>query len=142
MSWSCQFSSCVAAAINLPASMRTPSQCQPFLQTTSSKLLRCLESPQRCFMAHNVHSSHEVRRRKGTLVQPSSPTSPIESEAHAHVQAQQLTWPPPEHRSRAPEFYGFVAWTSTYLLFVIYLLWAFLPDELIIWLGVTWYPNR
>ncbi|TEB23383.1 PIG-P-domain-containing protein [Coprinellus micaceus] len=93
-------------------------------------------------MAHNVHSSHEVRRRKGTLVQPSSPTSPLESEAHAHVQAQQLTWPPPEHRSRAPEFYGFVAWTSTYLLFVIYLLWAFLPDELIIWLGVTWYPNR
>lgn len=51
-------------------------------------------------------------------------------------------WPPPETRSRASEFYGFVAWTSTYLAFGIYLLWAFLPDECIIWLGVTWYPSR
>ncbi|KAF8155563.1 PIG-P-domain-containing protein [Crassisporium funariophilum] len=53
-------------------------------------------------------------------------------------------WPPqPEElRSRAPEFYGFVAWTSTYLAFVLYILWAILPDEYIVWLGVTWYPNR
>lgn len=51
-------------------------------------------------------------------------------------------WPPPEEHSRAAEFYGFVAWTSTYLFFIIYLLWAFLPDEYIVWLGVTWYPNR
>lgn len=47
-----------------------------------------------------------------------------------------------EHYSRAPEFYGFVALTSTYLLFIIYLLWALLPDEYIVWLGVTWYPSR
>jgi phosphatidylinositol glycan class P protein len=45
-------------------------------------------------------------------------------------------------RSRAPEFHGFVAWTSTALLFVLYLLWALLPDEFIIWLGIRWYPNR
>lgn len=51
-------------------------------------------------------------------------------------------WPPPETRSRAPEFYGFVAWCSTYILLVVYLLWAILPDEWIIHLGVTWYPNR
>lgn len=47
-----------------------------------------------------------------------------------------------EHYSRASEFYGFVALTSTYLLFIIYLLWALLPDEYIVWLGVTWYPSR
>ncbi|KAF5310794.1 hypothetical protein D9619_008064 [Psilocybe cf. subviscida] len=53
-------------------------------------------------------------------------------------------WPPEpeERRSRAPEFYGFVAWTSTYLFFVLYILWAVLPDEWIVWTGVTWYPNR
>ena len=51
-------------------------------------------------------------------------------------------WPPPEHRSRAAEFYGFVAWTTTYILFVVYILWALLPDEWIVNLGVTWYPNR
>ncbi|KAI6043989.1 PIG-P, partial [Pisolithus marmoratus] len=46
------------------------------------------------------------------------------------------------HRSRAPEFYGFVAWTSTSFLFVVYVLWALLPDEYIRRLGITWYPNR
>ena len=53
-------------------------------------------------------------------------------------------WPPEseERRSRAPEFYGFVAWTSTYLLFVLYILWAILPDQYIVRIGITWYPNR
>ncbi|KAJ8092859.1 hypothetical protein AAF712_014527 [Marasmius tenuissimus] len=49
---------------------------------------------------------------------------------------------PKDHRSRAPEFYGFVAWTSTSFLFVVFLLWALLPDEYILWLGIDWYPNR
>ncbi|KAI1782975.1 PIG-P-domain-containing protein [Ganoderma leucocontextum] len=65
--------------------------------------------------------------------EPTSPTAPL---------APYPPLPPPEARSRAPEFYGFVAWTSTYLLFFLYLLWAFLPDEAILALGVTWYPNR
>ena len=63
---------------------------------------------------------------------PKSPTAPCR-------------WPPQSEerrRSRAPEFYGFVAWTSTYLLFVLYILWALLPDEWIVWFGITWYPNR
>ncbi|KAG6850128.1 hypothetical protein H0H93_000750 [Arthromyces matolae] len=45
-------------------------------------------------------------------------------------------------RSRAPEFYGFVAWTSTTLAFVLYVLWALLPDDYIEWVGINWYPNR
>ena len=63
---------------------------------------------------------------------PTSPTSPL------------APYPPlpMEHRSRAPEFYGFVALTSTYLAFALYILWALLPDEYIVWLGVTWYPSR
>ncbi|TFK93372.1 PIG-P-domain-containing protein [Polyporus arcularius HHB13444] len=64
---------------------------------------------------------------------PTSPTSPLAPYPPLH---------PADSRSRAPEFYGFVAWTSTYLLFVLYLLWAFLPDERILALGVSWYPNR
>ena len=46
------------------------------------------------------------------------------------------------HRSRAPEFYGFVAWTSTYLAFILYLLWALIPDEYIVRAGIEWYPSR
>ncbi|KAI9065241.1 PIG-P, partial [Trametes sanguinea] len=65
--------------------------------------------------------------------EPTSPTSPL---------APYPPVLPTESRSRAPEFYGFVAWASTYLLFVLYLLWAFLPDERILALGVSWYPNR
>ena len=49
---------------------------------------------------------------------------------------------PEEYRSRASEFYGFVAWSSTYLLFVLFILWSVLPDEWIVWSGVSWYPNR
>lgn len=45
-------------------------------------------------------------------------------------------------RSRAPEFYGFVAWTSTSLAFCLYLLWALVPDKYILWVGIDWYPSR
>ncbi|SJL12931.1 uncharacterized protein ARMOST_16365 [Armillaria ostoyae] len=71
-----------------------------------------------------------MARRDSILTTPTSPLAPFPP------------LPPLELRSRAPEFYGFVAWTSTSLLFVVYLLWAVLPDEYIEWLGVTWYPNR
>ena len=67
------------------------------------------------------------------LNEPTSPTSPL---------APYPPILPTETRSRAPEFYGFVAWAGTYLLFVLYLLWAFLPDAAIRALGVAWYPNR
>ena len=71
--------------------------------------------------------------REDKRPQPTSPASPL---------AQFPPPPPAESRSRAPEFYGFVAWAVTYLLFALYFLWAILPDEWIIWLGVSWYPNR
>ncbi|KAK0496313.1 PIG-P-domain-containing protein [Armillaria luteobubalina] len=66
-----------------------------------------------------------MARRDSILTTPTSPLAPFPP------------LPPPELRSRAPEFYGFVAWTSTSLLFVVYVLWAVLPDEYIEWLGVT-----
>jgi len=66
------------------------------------------------------------------MKEPTSPAAPL-----AAFPPQ-----PEEYRSRAPEFYGFVAWSSTYLLFVLFILWGFLPDEWIVWSGVTWYPNR
>ncbi|KAI0346409.1 PIG-P-domain-containing protein [Trametopsis cervina] len=65
-----------------------------------------------------------------------SPTSPV------NPLAAYPPLPPTEIRSRAPEFYGFVAWSSTSLLFCFFLLWALLPDTYLIWLGVSWYPNR
>ena len=43
---------------------------------------------------------------------------------------------------RPQEFYGFVAWITTYIAFAFYLLWAFLPDKWIQGTGLQWYPNR
>ena len=65
--------------------------------------------------------------------EPTSPVAPL---------APFPPVPPAASRTRAPEFYGFVAWTGTYLLFAAYLLWAVLPDAAIQALGVDWYPNR
>ena len=45
-------------------------------------------------------------------------------------------------RSRATEFYGFVAWTSTAIGFCLYVFWALVPDRYIQWVGIDWYPNR
>lgn len=70
------------------------------------------------------------------LQPPMEPTSSISPLAPFPLE------PPDEYRSRAPEFYGFVAWTSTTIAFVLYLLWALLPDDYIAWLGVEWYPSR
>jgi len=70
---------------------------------------------------------------KAYISPPTSPVSPL---------APYPPQPPPDERSRAPEFYGFVAWTLTSILFCLYLLWGLLPDEYIVWLGVEWYPSR
>lgn len=40
------------------------------------------------------------------------------------------------------EVYGFVAWIATGLTFVAYVLWAFLSEEWLEWLGVTYYPSK
>jgi hypothetical protein len=69
-------------------------------------------------------------------MQHAEPTSPVALLTRAPTE------PPHEHRSRAPEFYGFVAWSLTSVLFVVYVLWVLLPDEYILWLGVKWYPSR
>jgi len=67
-----------------------------------------------------------------TADQPTSPTQPL------------ARFPPPNSstHSRAPEFYGFVAFTSTFVLYIAYVLWALLPDRYIRALGIDWYPNR
>ncbi|KAL9710366.1 hypothetical protein Ac2012v2_006667 [Leucoagaricus gongylophorus] len=53
-----------------------------------------------------------------------------------------VTRKPDGEKSRAPEFYGFVVWASTSFLFVLYILWALLPDSWIMAMGINWYPNR
>ncbi|EIW78625.1 PIG-P-domain-containing protein [Coniophora puteana RWD-64-598 SS2] len=79
------------------------------------------------------HDEHEHGHQRDTPKDPTSPTSPL---AHCPPDAWRG-----EH-SRAPEFYGFVAWASTSVFFVVYMLWALLPDKVIVGIGVEWYPSR
>jgi phosphatidylinositol glycan class P protein len=62
-----------------------------------------------------------------------SPTSPL---------APFPPLPEPAAKSRAPEMYGFVAWISTWIAYVLFLAWALLPPAALDAVGWTWYPNR
>lgn len=43
---------------------------------------------------------------------------------------------------RSTEVYGFVLWISTFVLAMLYLAWALLPDATLHALGVSYYPSR
>lgn len=62
-----------------------------------------------------------------------SPTSPIAPYPLDHTG---------HNKSREPEIYGFVAWVLTAIAFVVYFLWATVPDEWLCYVGITWYPKR
>lgn len=40
------------------------------------------------------------------------------------------------------EIYGFVAWIGTFILYSLYLIWAFVPDTLLHKLGIYYYPSK
>ncbi|KZS98723.1 PIG-P-domain-containing protein [Sistotremastrum niveocremeum HHB9708] len=47
-----------------------------------------------------------------------------------------------EEKSRAREMYGFAAWVTTYLAFIVYVIWGVVPPEWLDAVGITWYPSR
>lgn len=77
--------------------------------------------------------------------EPTSPVHPV-----APYPPLLATSADPSHRKpvkraaggRAPEFYGFTAWLVTLLVYLLYLLWALLPDDVIRAVGIEWYPAR
>ncbi|KAF0713087.1 Aste57867_4527 [Aphanomyces stellatus] len=40
------------------------------------------------------------------------------------------------------EIYGFAGWIASIVIFVCYLLWAYVPDEILEDYGLTYYPSR
>jgi len=80
--------------------------------------------------------------RDSTVDEPTSPVHPIATypPIFANLDASR----PVMHASgrRAAEFYGFVAWLLTLLVYIAYLMWTILPDGLIQAMGIDWYPAR
>ena len=75
-----------------------------------------------------------TKENSAVLEPPTSPLMPL------------APFPPPpeedESVGKAPQFYGFVAWMGTSLAWILYVLWALLPDKWIVATGVEWYPSR
>ena len=40
------------------------------------------------------------------------------------------------------EIYGFVVWVLSYILFVVYFIWSFVPDEIFESYGIYYYPDK
>ena len=80
------------------------------------------------------------------LDEPTSPANPIAPfPPLTHKTLSSPTKLKPATRAsggRAPEFYGFVAWLVALLSYILFLLWALLPDKVIQALGIHWYPAR
>lgn len=52
--------------------------------------------------------------------------------------------PPVATTDKTPiyEYYGFVMYLASFVAFGIYLIWAYVPDEILHNLGITYYPKR
>eukprot|EP00029_Vermamoeba_vermiformis_P014108 TRINITY_DN9195_c0_g1_i1.p1 TRINITY_DN9195_c0_g1~~TRINITY_DN9195_c0_g1_i1.p1 ORF type:complete len:175 (+),score=6.01 TRINITY_DN9195_c0_g1_i1:81-527(+) len=49
---------------------------------------------------------------------------------------------PQRKRGAAIEVYGFVGWIASFVAYVVFIAWAFLPDSVLQPLGITYYPDR
>ena len=47
-----------------------------------------------------------------------------------------------EQNLSSKSVYAFVAWIATIISYVIYLIWALVPDEMLQSFGWTYYPTR
>eukprot|EP01089_Gocevia_fonbrunei_P021630 TRINITY_DN8476_c0_g1_i4.p1 TRINITY_DN8476_c0_g1~~TRINITY_DN8476_c0_g1_i4.p1 ORF type:complete len:147 (+),score=10.36 TRINITY_DN8476_c0_g1_i4:31-471(+) len=48
----------------------------------------------------------------------------------------------PEYKGAEIEVYGFVCWILTFVAYIAFLLWAYLPPEWLYSIGITYYPSK
>jgi phosphatidylinositol glycan class P protein len=49
---------------------------------------------------------------------------------------------PSRRKGAATEVYGFVGWIASFVCFVAYCFWSFLPESALHQFGITYYPDR
>ncbi|KAJ9617268.1 hypothetical protein H2200_000989 [Cladophialophora chaetospira] len=86
--------------------------------------------------------------RSTASTRPTTPDSsdvetPNDTEAAVAHSARRAN-PPPPTSPKVPthEYYGFVLYLASTLVFLIYILWSYLPSPFLHALGITYYPNR
>jgi phosphatidylinositol glycan class P protein len=49
-----------------------------------------------------------------------------------------------ETQARRPhqEIYGFVLYLGSFIVFAAYLIWAYVPDHVLLRLGIAYYPDK
>ncbi len=98
-------------------------------------------------------TSNQYRKTQNTIVsggsdtvdEPTSPVHPVALYPPLLASSADPKHPRPIKRAaggRAPEFYGFITWLLTLLVYITYMLWALLPDAAIRAAGIEWYPAR
>lgn len=75
-----------------------------------------------------------------SLLRPSRPTTPDASDDEGLNSAE----PVPRASPKVPtyEYYGFVLYLFSSLVFLMYLLWSYVPSPFLHVLGIYYYPNR
>lgn len=90
----------------------------------------------------NIPASETVIDGTEDVTSPVHPVAPFPPLLGTHTAENARVGIQSVGGGRAPEFYGFVAWLITLLVYFSYVLWAFLPDWVIRAAGITWYPAR
>ncbi|KAK4517799.1 uncharacterized protein ATC70_001144 [Mucor velutinosus] len=104
----------------------------------------------RATISASVNSNHPANR---TTVNGTIHTKPNQTKkGHRPRSYSEVSFNLP-HVERAPpvaitnktpayEYYGFVMYLASFVAFGIYLIWAYVPDEILHSLGITYYPSR
>ncbi|KAG8786300.1 hypothetical protein FRC15_011730 [Serendipita sp. 397] len=88
---------------------------------------------------NTVDNGPTVLEEPTSPIHPVAPYPPLET----HVEAVQSRVARRRAAGgRAPEVYGFVAWLMTLLVYITYVFWAIVPDQMIQSIGIAWYPAR
>jgi len=102
---------------------------------------------------HHVSLSHSADER-ATPLATFAAANTRDGNARAQAPAHAADWSdaagttsrplsaPIHSKTRSTEVYGFVLWITTFVIYVIFLLWAFLPEETLIGFGITYYPAK
>eukprot|EP01132_Coremiostelium_polycephalum_P003319 gene3319-4159_t len=71
-----------------------------------------------------------------------TPSPLLSNSTQQQQQQQQQQTSTPLKKGANTEVYGFVYWIATFVGYVIYLLWAFIPEHILSDLGVHYYPSK